>query len=66
MDWVKKWLVDFSAKKAQLISFDQSDSTGAIDVKMNWFVFKEKTHFKMLRLTLSSKLYWGSYISFNC
>ena len=42
MGWGKKWLVDFSAGKTQLVSFDQSDSNGSIDVKMNLFVFKEK------------------------
>ena len=66
MGWGKKWLVDFSAGKTQLVSFDQSDSNGSIDVKMNLFVFKEKSYFKMLGFTLSSKLDWGSYINFNC
>ena len=30
-----KWLFDFNAEKTQLISFDQSNNTGAIDVKMD-------------------------------
>ena len=42
MDWVKKWLVDFNAVKNQLVSFDWSNNTGFIDVKMNWYVFEEK------------------------
>ena len=33
MDWDKKWLADFSAGKTQLVSFDQSNNTGSIDVK---------------------------------
>ena len=33
-DWGKKWLVDFNAGKAKLVSFDWSNNTGAIDVKM--------------------------------
>ena len=32
VDWSRKWLVDFSAGKTQLASFDQSNNTGAYDV----------------------------------
>ena len=42
VDWGRKWLVDFNAGKTQLISFDQSKNTGAIDVKMNGSVLEEK------------------------
>ena len=62
MDWDRKWLVDFSAGKTQLVSFDRSKNTGAIDVKMDGSVLEEKLSFKMLGLTFSSKLDWGSYI----
>ena len=62
MEWGRKWLVDFNAGKTQLVSFDQSKNTGAIDVKMDEFVLEEKTSFKMLGWTFSSKLDWGSYI----
>ena len=41
---------------------DQSNNTGATDVKMDGSVLKEKSSFKMLGLTLFSKLDWGSYI----
>ena len=34
-DWGRKWLVDFNAVKTEFISFDQSNKTGAIDVKMD-------------------------------
>ena len=37
------------------------NNTGAMDVKMNGFVLEEKSSFKMLWLTFSSKLDWGSY-----
>ena len=37
-------------------------STGAIDVKRDGFVIEEKSPFKMLGLTFSSKLDWGSHI----
>ena len=62
VDWGRKWLVDFNARKTQLILFDHSKDTGAIDVKMVGSVLEEKTSFKMLGLTFSSKLDWGSYI----
>ena len=62
MDWGKKWLVDFNAGKTQLVSFDRSNNTGSIDVKMDGSVLEEKSSFKMLGLTFSSKLNWGSYI----
>ena len=35
MKWGRKWLVDFNAGKIQLVSFDCSRNTGAIDVKMD-------------------------------
>ena len=61
MDWGKKWLVDLNAGKTQLVSFDQSNNNGSIDVKMDGSVLEEKSSFKMLGLTFSSKLDWGSY-----
>ena len=39
VDWVRKWLVDF---KVRLVSFDQSNYTSAIDVKMDGSLFEEK------------------------
>ena len=62
VDWSWKLLVDFNAGKTQLVSFDRSKSAGTIDVKMDGSVLEEKTSFKMLGLTFSSKLDWGSYI----
>ena len=43
--------------------FDWFNNTGAIDVNMDGPVLEEKSSFKMLRLTFSSKLDWGSYIT---
>ena len=43
-------------------SFDQSNNPGAIDMKMDGSNLEEKSYFKILRLTFSSKLDWGSYI----
>ena len=54
VDWGRKWLVDFNAGKTQLVSFEQSNNTGAIDKKIDGSV---------LGLTFSSKLDWGSYIT---
>ena len=58
----RKWFVDFNAGKTELVSFDWSNNTGAIDVKMDGFVLGKKSSFKMLGLTFFSKLDWGSYI----
>ena len=62
VDWGKKWLVDFNAGKTQLVSFDRSNNNGSIDMKMWGSILEEKSSFKMLGLTFSSKLDWGSYI----
>ena len=62
VDWGRKCLVDFNAGKSQLVLFDRSNDTGATDVKMDGPVLEEKSSFKMLGLTFSSKLDWGSYI----
>ena len=61
--WGRKWLVDFNAGKTQLVLFDRSKSTGAVDVKMDWSVLEEKASFKILGLTFSSKLDWALTLS---
>ena len=61
VDWGRKWLVDFNAGKTQLVSFDWSKNTGPIDVKIDGSVLEEKSSFKMLGLTFSSKLDWSCY-----
>ena len=60
--WGRKWLVDFNAGKNQLVLFDRSNKTGAIDVKMNGSVLGEKPSCKVLGLTFSSNLDWGFLI----
>ena len=42
MDWGKKWLVDFSVGKSQLVLFDWSNNNGSIYVKMDGSVLEEK------------------------
>ena len=63
VDWGRKWLVDFNAGKTQLISFDHSNNSGTINVKMDRSVLDKKSSFTMLILPFSSKLDWGSYIT---
>ena len=59
VEFGSKWLVDFSAGKTELVPFDQSNNTGAIDGKMHGSVLEEKSSFKMIWLSFSSKLDWG-------
>ena len=56
MDWGKKCLGDFNPGKTHLVSFDCSNNTGSTDLKMDGSVFEDKSSFKMLGLTFSSKL----------
>ena len=56
VDWGKKWLVDFSARKTQLVSFDRSNNNVSIDVKMDGSALEKKSYFKVLGLTFSYKL----------
>ena len=49
-------------RKTQLVSFDLSSNTHAIEVKMDGSVLEENSSFKMLELTFFCKLEWGSYI----
>ena len=56
-------LIDFNAGKTPLVSFGWSNNTGAIDVKMEGSVLEEKSSFKMLGLTLSSRLIWALTLS---
>ena len=50
VDWGRKWLVDFNVGKTGVISFDQSNNTGAIDVKVDRSFLEEKSSFRMLGL----------------
>ena len=63
VDWGRKWVVDFNAGKTQLVSFDWSNNTGTIDVKMVGSVLEEKSSFKMLGLTFSSN--WIGALTFS-
>ena len=62
LDWGKKLFVDFNAGKTQLVSFHRSNNNGSTYMKMDGSVLEERSTFKMLGLTFSSELDWGSYI----
>ena len=63
--WGRKWLVDFIAGKAQLVSFDPSNKNGSIDVKLGGSVLEETSSFEMQGLTSSSKLDWGPSLTLS-
>ena len=48
--------------RTQLVLFDLSNNTGAIDVKVDGSALEEKSSFTMLGLAFSSKLDWGSCV----
>ena len=52
----------FNAGKTQLVLFGPSNNNGSIDVNTNGSLLEEKSSFKMLGFTFSSKLDLGSYI----
>ena len=59
VNWSRKWMVDFNPGKTQLISFEQSNNTGAIDMRMVGSNLEEKSYFNMLGLSFSPK--WDYY-----
>ena len=48
VDWSGNWPVDFNAGKTQLVSFDQSNNTSSIDVKMDGSALVGKLFFSKL------------------
>ena len=48
--WGKMMLVDFNTGKTQLVSFDQFNNNGSIDVKMVGSILEEKSSFKTMGL----------------
>ena len=61
MDWVRS---DLSISMLGKLCWFRLTGliTGSIDLKMDGSVLEEKSPLKMLGLTFSSKLDWGSYI----
>ena len=62
VDWGRTWFFNFNAGTTQLVWLDRSNNTGTIDVKKDGSVLAEKSSFRMLGFTFSSKLDLGSYI----
>ena len=63
LDWSRKWLVDFNGGKTFFfLFFYQSKNSAAIDVNMGRSILEEKSSFKILGLSFSSKLDWDPYI----
>ena len=58
-DWGRKWFVDFNAGKTELVLFDWSNNTGAIDVKIDATVLGDHP-LRCWGLTFFSKLDWSS------
>ena len=50
LDWATTWLVDFNAGKAQVVLFNSSNKSVAIDAKMVGLALDEKASFKILGL----------------
>ena len=55
LDWGRKLLDNFNARKTELVWFDWSNNSAAIDVTMDGSVL-EKSTFKILGLSFSSEL----------
>ena len=57
---VRQCLVDFSDRKIQVVSYHCLNKFFA-NVKIDGFVLDQKSSFKMMGLSFSSKLDWGLY-----
>ena len=63
VDRERKWIVDSSAEKTQLVSFDRYITLVLLMWKLiDLFLRQNHLLIKMLRLPFSSKFDWGSYI----
>ena len=56
IDWGKKRFVNFYDGKNNIDSFDRSNNSGVIDLKMDGSVLEEESSFKILGVSFSSKL----------
>ena len=57
----REWLIDFDARKTQLMSFDRFNKCSAIYVRIDRTVLDEPSPFKDLGLSFSSKFNLNSY-----
>ena len=56
MEWAKRWQVTFNAGKTHLVSYDRSVNSGNIDIRMGEKMLEEESSFRMLGLSITSKL----------
>ena len=66
VDWGWNWLVDFNARKTQLVSFQWSNNVEAIDMKIGRTVIGQKLYFSMPGLPFYSILDWRSLVLCLC
>ena len=66
VNWDRKWLVNFNTQKNQVVSFDLLYNYDAIDMKMNGSVIENKSSYKLLVLSFSSKLDWRLFYCLYC
>ena len=57
MSWRTKWLIDFNTEKIQLVSFDRSNNSRPVDMKMGGTDIVEESSFKMPETPFTSKLH---------
>ena len=62
VEWGKSWLVTFNAGKTQLISLDRSRDPLNPPISMAGHALEERPSMKLLGISFTSKLDWGSYL----
>ena len=61
LDKCRKWLVNFSVRKTEVVLFDHCSNSNAIDVKIDGSGLCEKSFFKILGLSFFSEFSWYSF-----
>ena len=64
LNWDRKWSDNYNAGKIKLVLYYLSNSTSAIDMRIDGCVLEENSSFKIFGLSSSSKLDWRSSIVF--
>ena len=64
MNWDRKWSDNYNAGKIKLVLYYLSNSTSAIDMRIDGCVLEENSSFKIFGLSSSPKLDWRSSIVF--
>ena len=63
VEWGKRWQITFNAGKTHLVSFHHWVNSGNIGIRMGEKMLEEESSFRMLGLSITSKLDWSTYIS---